>query len=447
MILQGLHIMTFRSCFITLTLSAGMAFGQGTEIDASQKDVEALEVGGFKNSILKAVNSHPQILKLQKASKVAWYDVDIADGGFFPTVDFRSSNGQDYNQNETVENDNDNHRDLFRRENSLIVRQLLYDGGENSRRVEKNEALYNRANFSTLDSKEALALRAIVSYLDVLRVKEQMELSKGNIKAHKDILDLVEKKGRNAAKSEKIQVEGRLALAEAQLRRDNADLNSAMGRFKELFGKFPSKLVQPDEVSGIPKDLKEAQNSTAVSHPSVLASRETIKGVVASVEEVKTRYKPRVHLELSGAKNENLSGSRSNEESASAMVVFTYNFYNGGRDSSTIERELTRKDQEEQQLYEIQRSLVRDVSSAWYERDGKVEELIFFKAHLKASSETYDAYLKQYDLGKRTLFDLLNARSEYFRARFSVVDANYTIMSSEFRILATMGKLMSYLSK
>jgi len=67
--------------------------------------------------------------------------------------------------------------------------------------------------------------------------------------------------------------------------------------------------------------------------------------------------------------------------------------------------------------------------------------------HQKASDETYKAYQNQYKLSKRTLFDLLNARSEYFRSRFSVIDAKYTIKSSEFRILAAMGALVKFLNK
>ena len=306
--------MTIQKCLLALALSSSLVHAQDK---APKKEIiikaTALK-SGFKGMILQAVKSHPQIKKLQSASQITFHDIDIAKGAFLPTFDIRSSNGYEHSSNATVVNDGDLHRTRFRRENSFIARQLLFDGGEASTRVERNKYLYSRANFGTLDGKEALALRAVIAYLDVFRVREQLTLSVGNIKAHNEILKIVEARLKHKIDraSDKVQVSGRLALAEAQLRRDKADLNSAEARFIEVFGVKPGvAMAAAAAATGIPKELQQAQNVTAVSHPALEALKETVKSIESSIKEVKSRYLPRINLEVSGAFNEDLGGNNS----------------------------------------------------------------------------------------------------------------------------------------
>ncbi len=97
-------------------------------------------------------------------------------------------------------------------------------------------------------------------------------------------------------------------------------------------------------------------------------------------------------------------------------------------------------------MKETKRALIRDLATAWETRKSRERELVYHKRHLDAAEKSYEAYKTQYQMGKqRTLFDLLNARSEFFVARFSVIDIQFSVKSSEFRILAAMGKLIDYI--
>lgn len=402
----------------------------------------------LKNVVLGSLNTHPQIQKLYKARAVAYQDVEAAKGAFLPTVDFRTAYGPDYTQNQTVENDGDHYRTLWRNENSLIINQTLYDGGARESVLQRNSALFDRSLNSIKDGKEALALRAVESYINILRSRKQIELSIQNIKAHVDILEIVKKRFDNklVPEADVVQVQGRLALAQAQLKREVASLKASEAGFIEVSGQEPGKLAEPESVDkNLPEDLREAQNEAVVSHPSVLANKDTIRAVESSIGEAVSRFSPRISLELTGAENENLSGNRSNDDAYSAMIVLNWNLFRGGSDFAELSREVHRREQETANMFETKRNLARDVAQAWYTKVGKQEELSFFKKHEVASGKTYDAYKSQYELGKpRTLFDLLNARSEFFRAKFNVIDAEYSIKSTEYRILATMGRLVDY---
>ncbi|HEX9180929.1 MAG TPA: TolC family protein, partial [Burkholderiales bacterium] len=62
--------------------------------------------------------------------------------------------------------------------------------------------------------------------------------------------------------------------------------------------------------------------------------------------------------------------------------------------------------------------------------------------HAQSAAEVVEAYQSQFGLGRRSLFDLLNAESESFRARSDVVLGRYALAVAQYRLLAAMGVLV-----
>ena len=441
--------MKLKPAFLALAIACTPAYAQDKNTDKPAKEKETAKT--LKDVVLSSLKNHPQIKKLEKGRNVAFQDIISAAGSYYPTVDIRAAYGNETVQNQTVENDRDYTRSSWTTESSLTINQTLYDGGERFGRLSRTKALFDRSINSVLDAKEALAQRAVEAYISVLKARKQIELSEQNIEAHKDILNIVKKRFDNklVPEADVVQVQGRLALAQAQLRREVAGYKVTIAAFVEVTGVEPGNLKELEKTEDIiPEDLKEAQNAAITSHPAILANKDTINAVTASVQEAKSRFSPTFNLELSAAENENLGGVRENDDQYSVKLVMNWNLFRGGSDKAELTKEIFRREQEVENLFETQRNLARDVTQAWYQKIGRQEELNFFKKHEIASGKTYDAYKSQYELGKqRTLFDLLNARSEFFRAKFNVIDAQYDISNNEYRILASMGKLVEFFNR
>ena len=62
--------------------------------------------------------------------------------------------------------------------------------------------------------------------------------------------------------------------------------------------------------------------------------------------------------------------------------------------------------------------------------------------HVRDSQATKDAYEDQFDLGRRTLLDLLNTETESVNAQQSLIAARYDLIFNEYRIFHGMGDLM-----
>src|SRR5213076_2994876 len=55
------------------------------------------------------------------------------------------------------------------------------------------------------------------------------------------------------------------------------------------------------------------------------------------------------------------------------------------------------------------------------------------------------SYTKEFDLGQRTLIDLLDARNQHFNTLVSLVSARAVVVFADYQLLAAMGHLLDYL--
>jgi len=458
----NLIVLVLLSCYLFACASAGnksaktalsrtapaVSVKKGVKPGESAKDASHSDKKSpFKRLILDVISKHPQILKLKKAQNVSEQDVEIAKSGYAPVLDLSTSMGMEKTRNSTTNDKLVYKHDVLK--HSLIIRQMLFDGNNVKSRIQKNRALLERSYHDIQDGQENLALRATDVYLDILRIQQQISIAEENLTAHKEILDMVQTRydNRLVSQADVAQVQGRVALAEAELTRNQNDLSNANMIFYELTDQRPGELIEPDSPgSMLPLDLNAAEIITMKSHPAILGTIKTIDAVNASIEEAKSAFYPTVDLELIGSRSDNSGGYSNSDQSYSAMVVTNWNIFRGKADEATLAREKFRREQELEQLKETKRSLLRDLATAWETRKSRERELVYHKRHLDAAEKSYEAYKVQYQMGKqRTLFDLLNARSEFFVARFSVIDIQFSIKSSEFRILAAMGKLVDYI--
>ena len=59
--------------------------------------------------------------------------------------------------------------------------------------------------------------------------------------------------------------------------------------------------------------------------------------------------------------------------------------------------------------------------------------------------ENHRSFDKEYELGQRSLIDLLNAQNQYFNAAVSLTSSRGVIVFADYQMLAAMGTLLEYL--
>ena len=63
---------------------------------------------------------------------------------------------------------------------------------------------------------------------------------------------------------------------------------------------------------------------------------------------------------------------------------------------------------------------------------------------MKSADAMRKAYAQQFEVGKRSLLDLLDAENEYFQASRAFSNAHFNLVDARARYLAAGGRLLEY---
>ncbi|GAB4398104.1 MAG: hypothetical protein OHK0048_08660 [Rhodoferax sp.] len=333
----------------------------------------------------------------------------------------------------------------------ITLKQTLFDGSFTASEVERFSKAQLVRYYELLDSAESAAYEALKAYIDVLRYRESVELAKANYVLHKQIADQIAErlkagvgKGVDAA-----QAAGRLALAESNLLTETANLHDVSARYLRIVGELPPERM-PDipeqlKLKTVPPTLRQALETAYLNNPAMNAAIENVDALVALVGSRQSYLKPRVDLQLKAGRDRNLNGVDGSYGNRSAQIVMSYNLYNGGADKA---RELVAARQVDQAL-DVREKTCRDIRQnvmiAYHDVKNLRAKLEFLDQHRLSAEKAREAYRQQYDLGQRTLLDLLDTQNEYFESNRSYNNGRYDLALAEARTVSGMGELMKTL--
>lgn len=159
----------------------------------------------------------------------------------------------------------------------------------------------------------------------------------------------------------------------------------------------------------------------------------------------RTRFSPTLNLEGSLSRNRNLDGSRGPNSDTSLMMVMNYNLFRGGSDEARVLEAGARLTAAMETERNISRTIEEEVGRAWVALNAARASLRYLEEHVKRTGEVRSAYQAQFDIGRRTMLDLMNAENELFQARSSLATGRYAVLQGEYRLVAAMGGLLKVL--
>jgi adhesin transport system outer membrane protein len=93
----------------------------------------------------------------------------------------------------------------------------------------------------------------------------------------------------------------------------------------------------------------------------------------------------------------------------------------------------------------LQRDTFESVYKAWNARTITTKRIAELRSQVASGRKVIAAYSKEYDLGQRSLIDLLNAENQLFNAQVSLESARGVAVFADYQLLAMMGELLAYL--
>lgn len=400
----------------------------------------------LRDAARKAVVSNPEVQAKWNAFLASDAAQDVARGGYYPQVQLSGGVGRERTRAPGGVTDRFSTRGA-----EVSLSQMLYDGFYTSSEVERFAYQRLSSYYALLEASEGAASEAIRAYADVLRYGRLVDLAKQNYVEHKVVHDQIA--DRTAAgvgrRVDLEQASGRLALAESNLLTEVTNLHDVSARYQRIVGEPPAgKLADlPDSMAGefMPKSAGELLREGFNASPTLNVAVESVRAGQAQLSAWRSAHHPRLDLRARQSLNQNLDGASGNTRESVVELVLTYNLFSGGSDQARIRQAADELNVAKDLREKACRDVRQNLTIAFNETARLGEQLGYLDQHQLSIEKAREAYRRQFDIGQRTLLDLLDAENEYFQARRAYVNAVYDKAIAETRTLSGMGRLMKAL--
>ncbi len=397
----------------------------------------------LKESVSEVINTNPIIQERLKNYRSTRQDMSIADSGYMPTIDIIGSVGY-----KTQGHINGNSDFLNNKEynSAIILKQNLFDGFKTLYSVAYEKARVVSAAYDYIEKADDVALQTTDAYLKLLRANELYNTSKENVANNELIYSKVYELYVSgvAARSELDKIQSSLALSRSNLTVKRNNLVDARFNFHQLLGRNVSveAMVKPEFTAHLPKSRIRALQFALEHNPSLLVSRFNIKAAQKRYKQTRANYYPSVDLQAAQYYSDNWQTSVLEDDRFEVTLNLKYNLYNGGNDAAKKQKNISLVNQEVEKQRELKRELIHSLGISWsaYEIIGvQLNDLYKFQSF---SFSTLGLYQEEYQLGQRSLLDLLAAQNDFFNAQTQIINAEYDQLFAKYRVLDAMGVLV-----
>lgn len=400
----------------------------------------------MEEAVSLAIATHPAVSRAKASMRAAEQEQAEAKAGWFPTLDVNADAGWEHSENFFTRNDDESGdtKDLFRKLAGGEFIQNIFSGGRTSAETAAAKARVEAALQQVVDSEEQIALRAATAYLDVLRARHLVRLSEENLSAHLEVRNDIDfKMSRGGSDSGDLnQAEARLALARSRLNQARSQLREAEAGFIEAVGQAPATLEAPrPPYDAVPASVDEAVAAAVQMNPLVRAADATITARDEDRSAARSSFLPSFDLKVGGAYGDDINGVEGSDIHAQGLVVMNYNLFSGGADLARSRRAAERVNEARQRQAEIRRQVEERMRVEYTTLRTARENLPLTEARARSAAGVVSAYLEQFNIGRRSLLDVLDVVNELFEANVGVVSTDTEMMRAHYRVLAILGSL------
>jgi adhesin transport system outer membrane protein len=400
----------------------------------------------LKQSVETALNANPDVAAKLNAYRASADAVDVARAGWLPRVDLTAGVGR---ENDRFKNRDPQSDTLTRRSVGVGLTQVLWDGLGTRNDVARTGHERLARYFELIETTEQTALEAARAHYDVLRYRRLVQLAEDNYVQHKyATLQIGSRFKAGVGRGVDVEQSGaRLALAESNLSTEVANLHDVTARYQRVVGEAPPKSAQLSAPmkQAIPANANDAVALAVSQSAAVSASVESMRAARAAVAARQSVYQPRIEARVRTEGGRNVEGLRDQTRNSTAEVVLNWNLFNGGADQARVRQQVNLMAQAADLRDKACRDVRQTVSIAYNDTAKLTEQLAQLDRNTLSIEKARDAYRQQFDIGQRSLLDLLNAENELYTAKRSYANAEYDLNIAYVRAHAAMNQLLAQL--
>ncbi|WP_299179186.1 TolC family outer membrane protein [uncultured Neptuniibacter sp.] len=404
----------------------------------------------LEDVVAQGLSENPEVKQAINSRNAVYQEVRQAKAGYLPKVDLALGMGYEWTNNPTTRSGGNKSVSLTRSEASLSLRQMIFDGFGTRSEVDRQKARAMSADKRLIETAETYALEAARAYIELNRRDALLKQAKETLYNHVKIYDQIKRRSESGlgALASIQQAEGRLALAEVNVLAAENNMLDAKANYLRITGMAaPEDLTYPELINvKIPESLSEATEVALANHPTLSVAEADTQAAVAQYNAAKRTLQPRIDFEMDRTWNNDLDGVDGTNEDFTAMFRLRYNLYNGGADLARV-RQTQHQIGEAQAIQgKVHREVLQSIELSWNAYSILSRQLPFLEQHVASSQETRNSYQKQFNIGQRSLLDLLDTENEVFSSKNDLTNAMHDQLISQYRVVNGMGTLLDTLN-
>lgn len=397
------------------------------------------------DTIYGVLRHHRELRGMQEDREVMKHELNRAKRAFGPSIDIDATAGT------AVINDSSTRRhDLYYRfigvvDLSARLTQPIWDGFATRSRVRSAQSTLNSVVNRVFDTATTLSLDGIIAQIDLLRRRVIYALAEKNVETHRSILSQTQDRSSMGADTEAdvTQAQSRLSRALSSLSEAQASLITAEDTYTRLTGLPASKNIQPVPMPPVLfEGPKQVLDFAEKNNPKIHAWIEDIRALQADKQLAESEFYPNINVQVGPT---HTNRNRWDDRWTSTFEVvgnLRWNIFNSGMDVSAVKAAKARIRESRQNLYNLIDDLMLDIQTTWTNYLAAKDQYDNYSEAVKYNEFTRVAYLEQFQMGQRTLLDVLDAENELYNSSTQAETARGNILVGAYRLLALTGDLL-----
>lgn len=402
--------------------------------------VQSQEVATFGEAIVTALASNPAVTSAYYEFEATRASERAERGDMLPSVDL-SGQYSSQDRQTPIADFGDYDADSLR----FSITQLLFDGfqSRDEARAKRFEKLARYYDFEA--ASQEVALTATEAYVNTVRFQRLVQYAEQNYVVHRQVYNKIAERAAGGV-SQRVDLEqatARLALAESNLLTEVTNLHDTRAEFQRIVGLLPAKTLPLPTMpeAALPVSRSEALNLAYQNSPEINRAIEELRSSREASNATRGNMLPRFDLRYRNEQESNTDGILGDYDLEAIEVVMSYNLYRGGSDSARRREAASRYFSAVELRKDACLSVRRETMIAFNDVDVLRRQASYLGQQLDAQDKTRRAYNDQFDIGQRTLLDLLDSQNEYFDTQRALISARTQLLEAQARTLARIGAL------
>ena len=329
---------------------------------------------------------------------------------------------------------------------SFAMTHNLFNGFQTTSLVRTARLNKSLAQSTLRGTNQNTVFEGINAYINVLRQKRLIELSRENEATIQKQLNLEDERVRRGSgvTVDVLQAKSRLQTARERLVTFEGALEDAISRYSQTFNHAPDIDAMTDPVPPVemvPSELERAIDIAVVGNPQVGNSGITIEVARERKRTVRSELFPNLNLNSTWNFEKNAGGVLGVRRDYSVILSTTWDLFTGFSTRNLLSQASFNLGATKDTHDFTSRKVIEQTKLAWQALLTARKRLILLENAVNIASEVFSSRQKLREAGKETVIAVLDAENEVNNSQITFTSASYDERIAVYQLLLAMGLL------